>query len=204
MIEQSPYQIRVSSAGDYVINWVKDSKGTRGVVVKESVVSIVKHSVPIARFLTRDNSCFIPGLKNHSIIIELKGAAPFSFLLNDHAYNTNSSTIEHAIAGPGLFELNRLRDKFCPGRPLAVQVREMPRVTVEGNNVVCEGEQSKIIFRISGGIPPYRLSYTDGSPEVTVSTSALEVEILAKQSGALVYATGLSDQYCYFGRINNV
>lgn len=209
----------VSSAGDFRLGWVKDARGARG-SVSDQVVTIVKHDVPSARFVTRDNSCFIPGLKNHSIQIELSGSPPFAFELDGRKYSTVNSTVDHPISSAGSFQLLALKDRFCAASAVIppIRVREMPRVTVEGNNVVCEGEQSKIVFRITGGTPPYRLSYTDGTPEVTVShfcfdvlvyfyrlkvLAGHELEIVAKQQGALVYATGIADQFCYFGRANN-
>lgn len=181
---------------------VRDAHGTRGKTSGAAVV-VERHVLPSARFVTRDHSCFIAHLKNHSLQLELVGVPPFFFELDGRAFEHAASALELPITGPGVFAVRGLRDRFCGGAAAetVLHVHEMPHVSVEGNSVVCEGDVSKIVFRITGGAPPYLLSYTeDGSPETTVSVAGNTLEIVPKQQGALVYATGLADRYCFFGR----
>ncbi len=189
--------------GNYSLRSVCDVHGTQGRVDGLRVV-ITEKKLPSARFVSKDNLCYIPHLKNRSLALQLLGSAPFSFdASGKHHSGVLESVVSLDVTNHGMYPVANLRDAYCAssGTVAETQVREMPRVHIAADeSVICSGEEAKITFVFSGGLPPYRLHFTaDGNAERVEIVSGSELTIGSTQ-GARYYVTALSDRHCFYAR----
>jgi gliding motility-associated-like protein len=75
-----------------------------------------------------------------------------------------------------------------------VNVVPLPEAKLDGNNTICEGETSELLFYFTKGVAPFSLTYTDGISEFTVDTIQRDSVVIVAPTETTTYEiTGISD-----------
>ncbi len=193
VVNDSPFMHTVtpSSSTVYTIQSVADAGGcSKGTFSGQG--NIIIRPLPTARVYGNSAVC----LGESAVVsIDLTGTAPWSIDVFD---GTNTVPINNIAKSPYLHTFTPLsnqtitvlnvRDAHCSNigdGSATVVVNELPGVTISGENSICYGDQSAIVFTFTHGTAPYRLSYTVNGimyhipniiPDVTTNTYTLMVQ----------------------------
>ena len=104
------------------------------------------------------------------VSIDLTGTAPWSIDIFD---GTNTVPINNIAKSPYLYTFTplgnqtvtvlKVSDAHCTNvgnGSATVTVNELPDVVISGENSICYGDQSAVVFTFTHGTAPYRLSYS--------------------------------------------
>lgn len=166
------------------------------------------YSVPQALFSSANDLCFFPNMTNSSLTIGLSGTPPFRFSIQhpngtvqEHSEIHNSSYV-FPIESHGTYEILSVNDAHCQSTERsALTVREMPKAEVAGGAVLCDGDETKVEFRVLGGVPPFQIVYHDAAGEQKAqAVGRNRTFVLTTGDSGIYFIQSLSDRYCSWSR----
>ncbi len=171
-----------------------------------AVATVTVNPAPTATITGTSTVCATPGTTD--ITFTGTGTTPFTFSYIDATgaaqtvVSSGTSTVvtqSTAVAGAFTYSLTNVSDATGCGQAQSgaatVTVNELPTGSLGNDTLVCTGAlNTNVLFRGTGGAPPYIFTYTiDGAPQPTVSTAPGEstLSVAANTGAASTYTYAL-------------
>lgn len=168
VVNDSPFvhKVNPTSSTTYSITSVTDAVGcSKGTF--SGLADITVRPLPTARIYGNREVCFG---NQATVSIDLTGTAPWSIDIFD---GVNTVPVNNIVKSPYLYTFTpsvtstltvlNVSDAYCGNvgtGNAVVTVNELPSVSISGENTICFGDKSNIVFTFATGKAPYRVSYS--------------------------------------------
>ncbi len=167
VVNDSPFMHSVNPVIStiYSIASVTDGAGcSKGTFAGSADITV--RPLPTARVYGDKEICLG---ESASVAIDLTGTAPWNIEIFD---GVNIVPVNNIIVSPYIYTftpastsvvtVDKVRDAHCSNvgnGSATITINDLPFVTISGENTICFGDKSNLVFHFSAGTAPYKISY---------------------------------------------